>query len=142
MAVTSRLTISKTTVLLVSFLVLGGLAVVTYVERQVTTVFASPQQNISLSADGLGVFIWQVQGGFLTSIADRAATFALNPSTDAEIVSLNGRQVRAVSATARTDRSGRVVVLVKLRREGPIELKGTDLRSKKSAVAVRWSSAS
>lgn len=127
-------------ILMVLVASLGGLGVFAYLESEVTPVWATAQERISLSADGLGVFIWKVEGGFWVSVVQRKIVFDVSPSTRAQIVSLNGQPVGGVSGIGLTDRSGRVVVVVKVGSEGPVQIKGTDLRTGKSATAVRWTS--
>lgn len=120
-------------------IVLASVGFVSYLESEVTPVWKAAPERISLGADGLGVFIWKVEGGLWTRTADRKGVFDISPGAIAQIVSLNGNPVGKASGIESTDRSGRVVVVVKVSSEGPVQLRGVDLRSGKSATAVRWS---
>jgi hypothetical protein len=139
MATFRRLTKRELFVFLVFLVVLTGFGFVAYLESDVTPAWVTAQERMSLSADGIGIFIWKARGGFWAEVANRRTVFDVGPSTKAQIVSLNGRPVGKASGTETTDRSGRVVVVIKAEAEGPITLKGIDLRTGKSATAVRWS---
>lgn len=136
-----RLSSRELAILLVLVVSLGGLGFFASLESEVTPVWSTAQEKISLSADGLGIFMWKIEGGFWAKVAERKSVFDVSPSTHAQIVSLNGQPVGGASGIGVTDRSGRVVVVLKVASEGPIQIKGTDLRTGKSATAVRWSTA-
>lgn len=139
MAAFRRLTKRELFIFVVFLVLSAGFGFVAYLESDVTPVWVTTQERISLSADGIGIFIWKARGGFWATVANRRTIFDVSPGLQARIVSLNGRPVGKASGTETTDRSGRVVVVVKAEAEGPISLKGIDLRSGKSATAVRWS---
>ncbi|MBI2997360.1 MAG: hypothetical protein HYY46_02705 [Deltaproteobacteria bacterium] len=134
-----RLTERELVIGLVFMIVLASLGLVAYLESEVTPVWKAAPERISLGADGLGVFIWKVEGGFWTRVAGRKGVFDISPSAIAQIVSLNGNPVGKASGIEPSDRSGRVVVVVRVSSEGPVQLRGVDLRSGRSVTAVRWS---
>lgn len=139
MAIRRRRFTTSEIVLFVAFVVaLCGLGFVAYKESQVTPAFTIVQRQVSLSAEGIGVFIWRVRGGLLAGIEDRETEFSLNPPTAAQLVSLNGQGVGSTTGRAATDRAGRIVAVVRVVSQGPIALTGTDLRSSKSVAAAFW----
>ncbi|MBI2359103.1 MAG: hypothetical protein HYV04_09400 [Deltaproteobacteria bacterium] len=139
MAGLRRLTKREFFILVVLFVVLAGLGFIAYFQSGVTPGWVTAQERISLSAEGIGVYVWQVRRGLWADAANRRTVFDVSPMTRAKIVSLNGRPVGKASGTETTDRSGRVVVVIKVEAEGPIAVRGVDLRTGKSATAVRWS---
>ncbi|MBI2091163.1 MAG: hypothetical protein HYT78_20895 [Deltaproteobacteria bacterium] len=138
MAMFRRLTKRELFIFVVFLVLSAGFGFVAFLESDVTPVWVTTQARISLSADGIGIFIWKAQGGFWADVANRRTVFDVSPGLQARIVSLNGRPVGKASGTETTDRSGRIVVVIKAEAEGPVTLKGVDLRTAKSATAVRW----
>ncbi len=131
---------SEILLLAVFVLVLAGLGFIAYLESQLTPSFTRSRPDTSLRSDGLGVFVYKIQAGYLSGISNRPTVFVVNPISNVRILTLNGRPVGAVSGTEPTDRLGQVIAVVKVDTEGPITLKATDIRSGKSAAITVWSS--
>lgn len=139
MAVFRKLTRREILIFLIFVIVLSGAGYIAYLESDLTPVWATAPQRISLGADGLGIFIWKAEGGFWAYKGDRRTVFDASPSNTVRIVSLNGKPVGKPSGVELTDGSGRIIVVIKSEAEGPVTLKGIDLRSGESATVVRWS---
>jgi hypothetical protein len=139
MASLRRLTRRELFILVILIVVLSALGTFIYLESDVTPSWVASQERISLAADGQGIFVWRVEGGLWADVTNRNAAFDVTPTPTARIVSLNGKPVGAPSGIETTDRSGRIVVVVKAEAEGPITVKGRDLKTGKSISTVRLS---
>jgi len=136
-----RMTRGELFMLVAFVVVLGGVGFIAYMESQLTLSLSRTFPRISLSADGLGVFVYTIEGGYLAGVRNRPTSFTLKPTKNVQIVSLNGRPIGGTSGTELTNRWGRVVVVAKVAIEGPITLTAVDIRTGRSVTISQWSTA-